>query len=357
MSNSRLTKFDKRILSLPQSTVMQVAKIDQLQGQWLAGAKLTPQVLNRLKKSVLITSTGASTRIEGSSLSDIEVERLMQGLTMQKMKDRDAQEVRGYYELLNFVFEEYENIRISENTTKQLHAELLKYSSKDVKHKGQYKQLENRVEATDPKGKIVNVVFETTPMFLTSKEMGELFDWLTATLDRKEHHPLLIIACFTVDFLKIHPFLDGNGRLSRILTNLLLIQNGYKYVPYVSHEKLIEDNKSEYYVALRRSQKTFASNKESIEDWVDFFLKILSKQTQESLKLLSYESIDKLLSQNQLKVWEYMKTSSTESSIKDILLATKIARPTIRQAVNKLLKLNKIERIGLGRATRYKKTK
>ncbi len=245
MKDNQLTKFDKRIQSLPQDIVLMVAKIDKLQGQWIAGAKLNPQALGRLKRSVLITSTGASTRIEGSSLSDEEVEKLMKGLTAQKMKDRDAQEVRGYYELLSFVFEEHENIKFSENIVKQFHSQLLQYSDKDVRHRGEYKALENRVDATDLEGNVVETIFETTPMRLTAKEMQELFTWFDQAIKNSDYHPLITIACLVVDFLKIHPFLDGNGRLSRILTNLLLLQVGYEYAPYISHEKLIEDNKSD----------------------------------------------------------------------------------------------------------------
>jgi len=355
MKNNQLNKFDKRIQSLPQDVVLMVARIDKLQGQWIAGAKLNPQALGRLKRSVLITSTGASTRIEGSSLSDEEVEKLMKGLTTQKMQDRDTQEVRGYYELLSFVFEEHGNIKFSENISKQFHSQLLQYSDKDVRHRGQYKALENRVDATDPDGNVVETIFETTPMHLTSKEMQELFVWFDQAAKNKNYHPLITISCFVIDFLKIHPFLDGNGRLSRILTNLLLLKAGYEYIPYISHEKLIEENKSDYYVALRRSQKTFNSGNESIEDWTRFFLSMFELQTEQALKLLGDESIEKLLSPKQLIVWGYI-SQNDNASIKDIEDGTDVARPTIRQAVDRLLRLKKIERIGQGRTTRYKRS-
>jgi len=354
MSNSQLTKFDKRIQSLPQDVVLMVAKIDKLQGQWIAGAKLNPQALGRLKRSVLITSTGASTRIEGSSLSDEEIEKLMKGLTAQKMKDRDAQEVRGYYDLLSFIFENHQDVHFSENIVKQFHSALLQYSTKDIRHRGQYKALENRVEATDTDGNVVETIFETTPMHLTAKEMQELCVWFMENSSNSSYHPLLTVSCFIVDFLKIHPFLDGNGRLSRLLTNLLLLQAGYEYVPYVSHEKLIEDSKSDYYIALRRSQKTFNTDVESIEEWTRFFLELFRKQTERALELLSDESIDKLLSPNQLIVWEYI-SNNISTSIKDIEENTEVARPTIRQAIERLLKLKKIERLGQGRTTRYRK--
>ena len=133
-------QFNKRLQKLPASIWRKIAQIDELKGQWIAGAKLSPQVLGRLKKSVLITSTGASTRIEGARLSDEDVEKLMRGISMQKFRDRDKQEVKGYYELLQNVFDSWKSVRFSENTIKHFHKELLKYVEKDKRHRGEYKK-------------------------------------------------------------------------------------------------------------------------------------------------------------------------------------------------------------------------
>lgn len=350
-----MQRFNARIEELSPRTFSLLSQIDKLNGQWIGGANLSPQALGRLKRSVLVTSTGASTRIEGSKLSDAEVEKLMRGLSMQKVSDRDNQEVRGYYELLKNVFDFYNTIRLSENTIKQLHADLLKYSDKDERHRGDYKHLENRVEMKDANGKVLGVLFETTPAYLTAKEMSELILWTKDALANKSYHPLLIICNFVVEFLKIHPFLDGNGRLSRVLTNLLMLQAGYEYVPYASQEKLIEDNKTEYYVALRQAQITFNTKDETIAPWVAFFLHVLHAQAEQATELLSGQNIDNLLSPNQLAVWNFIKLANKDTSVKEITDATKVARPTVKQSIERLLDLKKIERIGLGRATRYKK--
>jgi Fic family protein len=349
-------RLDKRLSSLSSGIWLKISKIDELKGHWIAGAKLSPQVLGRLKKSVLVTSTGASTRIEGAKLSDEDIEKMMIGLSVQKFTQRDIQEVQGYYELLQNVFESWRSIKFNESTIKHLHKELLKYVEKDKRHRGEYKTQENKVEIFDESGKSLGVLFDTTDAYLTPKEMQELVEWTINALEKNTHHPLLIISSFLVEFLNIHPFLDGNGRLSRILTNLLLLKSGYAYMPYISHEKLIEDNKPEYYIALRKSQKTIKQKKEDITSWINFFLEVFLEQSQMAVELLSKENIEKLLSPKQLAVWEYLDTV-VEATSGEISKATRVARPTINQAVDKLIRLKKIERIGLGRTTRYKKIK
>lgn len=337
------TKFDKRLMQISPEILKKIARIDELKGQWSASANLNPYLLKRLKRSVLITSTGASTRIEGARLTDEDVEKLMQGMTVQKFADRDIQEVQGYYELLQNVFESWDNIKFSENTIKHFHQLLLKYVDKDKFHRGKYKSRENKVE-----------IFDTTPAYLVSKQMQELVEWTKNALGDKKYHPLLLVDNFLVEFLQIHPFEDGNGRLSRILTNLLLLKEGYLYMPYVSHEKLIEDQKPNYYIVLRKSQKTFKSKAESITDWLNFFLDIILAQSQEAINLLSSENLEAILSNKQLKVWEYLNSVS-EATPKQIVNRTGIKRPTVYQILTKLLKLKKIERLGLGRSVRYRK--
>jgi Fic family protein len=349
-------RFIKRIEFLPPSVQKKIAEIDALAAQWRDGVQLDRQVLQQLKKSVLITSTGASTRIEGSQLSDEDVERLMRGIAMQKFKDRDQQEVRGYYELLTNVFDNYASIPLSESTIKFFHRELLKYTEKDALHRGEYKKKENKVMMVDAAGIPTSVIFDTAPAYLTPKGMQELVEWTQQALVEKRYHPLLLVGNFIVEFLNIHPFEDGNGRLSRILTNLLLLQLGYHYMPYVSHEKLIEDKKPGYYVALRQSQKTFGKEKENenIAAWMEFFLDILLDQSHQAIALLSNEQTDKLLSKQQQLVWRHIE-STREATPLEIAKATGVPRPTINQALTKLLRLKRIERIGLGRSTRYRK--
>lgn len=347
-------KLDRRLQQIPAEIWSKITKIDELKGQWIAGARLSPQVLNRLKRSVLITSTGASTRIEGAKLSDEDVEKLMRGIDIQKFTNRDKQEVRGYFELLGNVFDSWKSLKFSESSIKHFHKELLKYVEKDQDHLGDYKKRENQVQMINAAGESVGVLFDTTPAYLASKETQELVEWTEQALAEKKYHPLLIVGDFLVEFLQIHPFQDGNGRLSRMLTNLLLLKEGYLYMPYVSHEKIVEDNKPEYYLALRQSQKTFLSENETIIPWLDFFFTIFLKQSEMAIDLLSKENIERLLTQKQLAVWSYLQTVDS-STPREISEQTKVAYPTVRQAIDKLMRLKKIERIGQGRSTSYRK--
>lgn len=347
-------KFNKRLAKLPVSIWSKIGKIKRLQGQWISGANLSPQVLGRLKKFVLSSSTGASTRIEGAKLSDEDVEKLMHGIGLQKFSERDKAEVKGYYELLGVVFENWRSLRFSESAIKHFHKALLKYVEKDKRHRGDYKKGENKVVMTNEEGKAIATLFNPTPAYLTPKEMLELVEWTLKELKDQKIEPLLVIGNFIVEFLNIHPFQDGNGRASRILTNLLLLQAGYLYMPYVSHEKLVEDNKAEYYIALRRSQTSFKSKKENIIPWLEFFFDIFLQQSEMAIKILSRENVEKILSPFQLKVWQYVQTVS-ESTPKQISENTEVYRPTINQVLSRLLDLKLIERIGIGRATRYRK--
>ncbi len=350
---ARKTKFDKRLIQISSEVLTKVARIDELKGQWSVSANLNPYFLGRLKKSVLITSTGASTRIEGSKLADEDVEKLMFGMAIQKFADRDIQEVKGYFELLQNVFEAWGDIKLSESTIKHFHQELLKYVDKDKFHKGRYKSKENRVEMVDSEGRRIGVIFDTTPAYLTPKQMQELVEWTKDALDKRKYHPLLIIGNFLVEFLSIHPFEDGNGRLSRIMTNLLLLKEGYLYMPYVSHEKLIENQKPNYYISLRKTQKTFKTTKEDITFWLDFFLNIILAQSEQAISLISQENIEGILSKKQLAVWSYLQ-NVTETTPQEIADKTGIARTTVNKTIIKLMKLKKIERLGLARSIRYK---
>ena len=330
-----------------------IAQIEELKGQWKAGIHLAPQILTRLKKSVIITSTGASTRIEGAQLSDEEVKQLLKGLKIQRLRTRDEQEVASYAELLTTVLENYDTISLNESMIKHFHTEILKYSEKDKRHRGNYKFGSNRVEARDPSGNVVGVLFNPTPTHLVQKEMHELIDWTNEALNKSEIHPLLIIGSFILEFLSIHPFQDGNGRTSRILTNFLLLKNGYEYIPYISHEKLIEDNKENYYITLHQSQQNRQTPKENISTWILYFLEILLKQTEEAIALLSNENIEYLLSEKQLMVWKAFQNQTTLTP-RELQKQLNMPAATVLQALNKLLGLKKIERLGQGRATRYR---
>ncbi|MEK7472481.1 MAG: Fic family protein [Patescibacteria group bacterium] len=349
-------KFNIRFNNVSHEIWLKITQIESLKGKWDGSTKLSPQILGRLKKSVLVTSTGASTRIEGSKLTDETVEKMMKGISIQKFSNRDEQEVMGYYELLQNIFNSWESITFSESAILHFHKELLKYVGKDETHRGEYKKKENAVHMVNEKGKSVGILFETTKAYLTPKEMYELIDWTKTALNQNTYHPLLIISNFIVEFLNIHPFSDGNGRLSRILTNLLLLKAGYLYIPYVSHEKLIEDNKPEYYLALRRSQNTLRTKKPDVSFWTNFFLDILFTQSEIAIKQLTETNIESVLSPKQLLVWDYLEKND-EVTPMEISKKAGVTRPTVTQVLVKLLDLKMIEKIGQGSATRYRKLK
>lgn len=351
---SCIARFEKRLKQIPNEIWSKITQIEELKGRWIQGTNLSPQFLNRLKRSVLVTSTGASTRIEGANLSDEAVDDLMRGIAIEKFTDREKEEVKGYFELLQNVFNSWEELGFSEGSIKHLYKELLKYAEKDALHRGNYKNADNKVQMVDVRGKAIGVIFDTTPAYLTPKEMNELVDWTKKALGDKKYHSLLIIGNFIVEFLNIHPFKDGNGRLSRILTNLLLLKAGYLYMPYVSHEKLVEDSKPDYYMALRKSQKTFKTKAEDITAWLNFFLSVLLNQSQIAINLITEENIEILLSPKQLAVWQYLQ-GVNEASPNDITKNVHIARITVNQVLNKFLKMKKVERIGEGSSIRYRK--
>ena len=352
--NDITQKFDLRIKNPEPHIVALLAEIDGIRGEFKSGLRMTPQAITSLKQSVLITSAGASTRIEGAKLTDEEVEKIMQGLSVSKFSDRDTQEVQGYLEVLQNVFDSFQTLPIRESVITSLHNQLLKYSNKDDTHRGGYKKKENTVGVLGPDGKVARIMFETTPAFLTAKEMQELVDWTTDAFEKNRFHPLLLIANFVVEFLKIHPFEDGNGRLSRVLTNLLLLRSGYQFVQYVSHEQIVERRKDEYYLALRKSQETFKTEHDTIVPWLNFFLSVVKEQATKALSYLQDEKVEDTLSPKQYEVWKYL-SSVGEAAPGEIAKATGVVGVTVSQALELLIELGLVKRVGRGRGTRYVK--
>ncbi|MEW8102798.1 MAG: Fic family protein, partial [Candidatus Thiodiazotropha endolucinida] len=265
-------------LNITREVLSLVAELDEFKGAWRALGTLAPERLSALRHVATIESIGSSTRIEGSKLSDQEVDRLLRNIEIKKFETRDEQEVAGYAEVMEMIFTHANDIDLTENHVKQLHRDLLVYSTKDERHRGEYKTNTNHVMAFDTEGKEIGILFETATPFDTPCLMTELVTWTREALEQKQLHPLLVIAVFTVVFLEIHPFQDGNGRLSRVLTSLLLLRSGYAYVPYSSLESVIEQTKEGYYMALRGTQGTIRTATPDWQPWVMYFLHALQKQ-------------------------------------------------------------------------------
>ncbi|GHT20913.1 cell division protein Fic [Bacteroidia bacterium] len=266
-----------------QQVMQLIGLIDGFKGKWNIVEKRENRYLKELRKIATIESIGSSTRIEGATLSDEEVQELLNNIKITKMQTRDEQEVIGYYEVFELIYDHYSDINLSESYIKQLHQLLLKYSNKDERHRGGYKHLSNKVVATYPTGE-QRVIFNTTDPVLVDGEMRELIEWVNIQVDTKNIHPLIVIAVFIYEFLSIHPFQDGNGRLSRLITTLCLLQNEYEFIQYISFENYIEKNKKDYYEALMSGQRNRNHANERIDKWVLFFLnslKILSERLEQ----------------------------------------------------------------------------
>lgn len=346
-------RFESRI-KVTSEMLQKIASIDELKGLWTGSAKLSPHILKQLKMSVIITSTGASTRIEGSQMSDEEIERLIRGLKTKPPKGRDAEEVAGYADLLDRIFNNHKTLKLTEGQILQFHEILLHFSSKDQVGKGKYKSSDNIVVARGDDGKEV-VLFRPTEPWLVKKEMDDVMVWTNMVLDKKTIHPILAIANFIFEFLAIHPFHDGNGRLSRALTNLLLLQTGYAYIPYISLEEIIESRQEEYYFSLCGAQRHHKTENEDITTWILFLLEALLLQAEKSRSLIEKDRPEQTLSEKQILVLRLFDEDKTLSP-KDIsALLVEVPLPTIKQSLGRLVKLGLVKRIGLGRATRYQK--
>ncbi len=341
-------------ITVTQELLKLIAEIDEFKGKWEALKNMSPERLSQLRKVATIESIGSSTRIEGAKLSDVQVETLLSNLSVTSFKSRDEQEVAGYAEAMDTIFQAYEDMNITENHIRQLHQMLLRHSSKDERHRGEYKNLSNNVVAFDEDGKEIGVVFETATPFDTPREIEELVHWVNKATEEKSLHPLLIIAVFIVVFLAIHPFQDGNGRLSRVLTTLMLLRAGYSYVPYASLESVVEDNKDLYYKALRRTQTSLKNDAPDWEPWLGFFLRCLKKQKSNLAIKVEKEKTadDPALPALSAQVLALLKEHE-RLSIAEIVKHTSANQNTLKVRLRELVQSGHIQRHGKARATWY----
>ena len=340
-------------LHITPETLSLIARIDEFKGAWRAMGTLAPERLSALRRVATIESIGSSTRIEGSKLTDREVDKLLSNLAIQSFETRDEQEVAGYAELMDLVYSSWQDIPFNENHVKQLHQILLRHSEKDSRHRGHFKTNSNSVAAFDEDGVQIGIVFETASPFDTPRLMGELLTWVNDERDKALLHPLLIIAIFVVVFLEIHPFQDGNGRLSRILTTLLLIQAGYTYVPYSSLESVIELNKEAYYLALRQTQGSIRSDAPNWQPWLAFFLRSMAEQVRRLEKKVERERIVlATLPDLSLQIVEFTREHG-RITIGDAIKLTGVSRNTLKQHFRRLVERGHLNQQGSGRGVWY----
>jgi len=340
-------------LQITPEVLAVIAELDEFKGAWRALGTLAPERLSALRRVATIESIGSSTRIEGSKLTDREVERLLANLEIKSFATRDEQEVAGYAETMELIFQSWQEIALTENHVKQLHRDLLRYSEKDAHHRGQYKTQPNSVAAFDDAGKQVGIVFETATPFDTPRLMKEAVDWAREALEIRQLHPLLVIAILIVVFLEIHPFQDGNGRLSRILTTLVLLRSGYAYVPYSSLESVIEQSKEGYYLALRKTQGTIRTQTPDWQPWVVFFLRALQQQMHRLARKVERERIVlSALPELSLRIVEYAREHG-RVTIGDMVMLTGTSRNTLKPHFRHLLGKGHLVMHGSGRGAWY----
>jgi Fic family protein len=340
-------------LAITEEILSLVAELDEFKGAWRALGTLAPERLTALRRVATIESVGSSTRIEGAKLSDREVEKLLSNLEIQSFKTRDEQEVAGYALVMETIFANWKAIGLTESHVRQLHRDLLKYSGKDERHRGDYKTLPNHVEAFGADGKSLGVVFQTATPFNTPRLVSELVRWTNHATEERRHHSLITIAVFIVTFLAIHPFQDGNGRLSRVLTTLLLLREGYIYAPYSSLENVIEHSKDSYYLALRRTQGAIWSEKPDWEPWVVYFLRALQRQKRNlETKVRTEKLLQERLPELSVQLLEAAKKHG-RVTLADTVTITGANRNTVKKHLQSLVATGHLIKQGVGKATWY----
>lgn len=334
-------------LNIDWALINLISEIDRFDANWTVIERREGQSLKELKSIATVRSVGASNRIEGNKMSDEEVDVLLQKLDIAKLADRDSQEVAGYFEVLDLISDTYESISVTENHIRGLHNSLMKYSSKDKWHKGNYKIHNNAVEATFPDGSR-QIVFQTTEAGIATEEaIRRLVEWYNSD---NEVHILIKVASFVYDFLSVHPFQDGNGRLSRLTSTLLLLKGGYKWIQYVSFEHEIESRKTEYYQVLRSCQAQRPN--EDITVWILFFLNCLKNIQLQLMAKLEISGVETQLSAREKLIFTIIKNRPNIQS-GEIAEKLDIPAPTVKRILSDLTGKGLIAKQGSGRSVSY----
>lgn len=334
-------------LDLGMKLLTDLSRIERFDASWATIEKREGASLKQLKSIATVRSVGASTRIEGSKMTNDEVAVLIEKLSNAKLEERDEQEVIGYFEALDTIAENYESISISESQIKNLHKILMRHGDKDAWHRGNYKQVSNAVEANLIDG-TKQIVFRTTePGLATQDAMIQLLEWYNSD---KETIPLVKAALFVYEFLSIHPFQDGNGRLSRLLGSLLLLKNGYSWIQYVSFEHEIESRKSAYYKVLLQTQRNRPG--ENVTDWLTFFVSCLVNIQEQLLVKLEEGKTEQHIPQREKRILFFIQNHAGSGS-SEIARKLDMALPTVKKSLAELVLKGSITKEGRGKSTGY----
>ena len=262
---------DKKLWNekIPMNIVRLIGKINEYKGKQNLYLDQSPQVLEKLKEVAIVQSTKSSNSIEGIVITDKRLKKLMREEI--NPSDRFEGEIAGYKNVLNTIHTSYDSIPVNSNIILQLHRNLYKFVSAEG---GQWKNQDNVIEEVQPDGKRY-ARFKPLSAARTPAAMDELSEYLNQSIKDEDIEPLILIGAFILDFLSIHPFNDGNGRMARLLTLLLLYKFDYKVGRYISLEKIIEESKENYYESLRKSSVGWHEGNHNLFIWLDYFLGIL----------------------------------------------------------------------------------
>lgn len=332
---------------LTNNIVNLIATIHEYKGKQILYIEANRDILTKLLNIAKIQSTEYSNKIEGIETTDKRINELINDKV--KPKNRNEEEIAGYRDVLELIHENYENIDIIPNVILQLHKYLYKYSAKSIG--GRFKDTENTIEEIDQYGNR-KVRFKPVSAFETPRAVEELCASYNREIAKAEIDPLILIPLFVFDFLSIHPFNDGNGRMSRLLTLLLLYKSGYIVGKYISIEKIVENTKESYYDTLYQSSRSWHENSNNYEYFVEYYLGAILSAYKEFSDRVQYITNKKMTVKERV---EYIIKNNlgkiSKSEIADY--CPDISRGSIERALRELLKAEKISKITGGRYTKY----
>ncbi|MFC5651258.1 Fic family protein [Paenibacillus solisilvae] len=332
------------------NTVIQMLiRLGEYKGKQALYFQQSPEILTALKNVAIIQSTESSNRIEKIIVTSKRLELLVHEKVAPQ--DRSESEIAGYRDILEVIHSSAEHMRVNNGLIKQMHRDLMKYATGAG---GRWKQADNNITETLPNGNVL-IRFVPVPAFQVDTMMQSLNTGFQAKRDNGGIGDLILIAVYVLDFLCVHPFSDGNGRMARLITLLLLYQAGYEVGRYVSIEKIIEETKEQYYNTLYHSSMHWHEGKNNLLPWIEYFLSIMIKAYQRFEERVG--SLDRGRGWKARQVEAVIKHMMADFTVADILeRCPGIAGPTIRQVLNKLSREKQIESISMGRNARWRKS-
>ena len=335
-------------LMMPMETVHLIAKINEYKGKQELYKQQAPQILDTLKNMAVIQSTKASNAIEGIIITDSRLKSIMESKT--DPFDRSEGEIAGYRDVLQLIHSSYEAIPVNANVILQLHKELYRFIPIEGGH---WKNADNVISETYPDG-TKRIRFEPVSAFETPQAMQSLCQELRERMSKEDVEPLILTSIFILDFLSIHPFNDGNGRMARLLTLLLLYHFDFEVGRYISLEKIIEESKERYYETLRQSSQGWHENQNNIFPWINYVLGTFVaayKELEERVGIIETKKGNKAA-----RIRSFIEHKIGYFTKADIRQACPdVSEATINRVLNELKEENAIAVDGLGRSAKWRK--